>query len=202
MVAESGLDTNEATNLVVLLELLELLGERKVGESVAVIGQEYILPLEVLLHCFQALADVGVDARIYKGDLPIVDILIEQLKLSAATGQDKVIGDVFAVVQKISLDSIGPIAKAEDKVFVSKVRIVFHYVPQNWTITDMYHRLGRIFRIVANPHAQSAAKQYYFHTTPPTEAVLIKVELVFGAAFTSACSAARSPLLKLSSVHM
>jgi len=53
--------------------------------------------------------------------------------------------------------------KTEDKILVPEVRIILHYVPQDGPVADGNHGLGNRFRILAETHTQSSAKQYDFH---------------------------------------
>ena len=58
VVAQIGTDAEKAGKLVLLVEVLNLFGQVQVRKTVAIVRQELVFPLDVLLHGFQAHADV------------------------------------------------------------------------------------------------------------------------------------------------
>jgi hypothetical protein len=74
VIAQVRTDTENARDLPLLVKVFQLLRKRQVDEAIAIVGQEFIFPFEVLLYCFQALADIGIDSCIRKGDPPVLDI--------------------------------------------------------------------------------------------------------------------------------
>src|SRR5262245_55844966 len=110
---------------------VDLVIKRQVGETIAVVGKKHILALQVLFDRLKPLSDIGRGAGVGESDVPIVDIAVEKLKVLAAFPQDKIVGKTFIVVQKIILDEICGVTKAENKVFVSVMGVVLHDVPED-----------------------------------------------------------------------
>ena len=81
VIAEVGPHADEAGNLVLLVKVLQLLGQRQVGETIAVVGQKFLFALEILLHRLQPLSDVGIDARVREGNAPVVNIAVQQFQV-------------------------------------------------------------------------------------------------------------------------
>ena len=82
--------------------------ERRVGEGVAVVGEEHLLALEQVADPAQALADRGVEPGVGEGDPPVGDVGAEQLDLAAAVGQHEVVGHRLVVVEEVVLDRVAP----------------------------------------------------------------------------------------------
>ena len=72
-------------------ETFDDLVHRRIGQHVAVVGEEQLVALEVRPHPSQALADAGLDARVHERDAPLADVGLEQLDLLAALGEDEVV---------------------------------------------------------------------------------------------------------------
>src|SRR5208283_189245 len=96
---------------------------------------------------------------------------IHKLDFPAAVRPHEVVGDGFVVVQEVIFDTAALIAQAKDKVFMPKVRIVLHYMPQDRPRADRHHRLGYIVRIPPQTHTCSSTKQNHFHLSPPSRQV-------------------------------
>ena len=137
--------------------------EVEVGETIGVVGEEDLLPLDMIADPTQALADRGVDAGLDEREAPLVDVGTEQLDLSTSFGQHEVVRRPFAVLEEELLDLKGTVSETEDEIGVAKVRVVPHQVPQHRSRTDLDQRLGDLLRVVAKPHPHPAAKQHYLH---------------------------------------
>src|SRR6266487_19887 len=137
----------------------------RVGQAVAVAGEEDLLAFEVLARRPQPLADVGLQSGVGEGDPPVVDVAGEQLDLAAAVAQHEVVGDGLVVVQEVLLDHVGLVAEAQDEVPVPVVRVVLHDVPQDRPVADRDHRLGDRVGVLAQPQAQTATEKDGFHST-------------------------------------
>src|SRR6266566_4644069 len=159
MVAEVGSDAEKTRNFIVLMKMVELLLEGQIAQTIAVVGQKLFLSMQIFLYRFQALADVGTDSSIGKGDSPIVNVAVEQFETFAAARKNEVVGSAFVVVEKVVLDGVRPMSQAENEVFVPKVGVILHHMPEERPVSDMHHRLGQVFGF-ANPHAQPTAKQH------------------------------------------
>jgi hypothetical protein len=132
--------------------MLQLLGKGKIAEAVTVVGQEFILAVQVLFRRPEPLTDIRIDSRVSKGDAPIMNIAVIQLDFAAARGQDEVVRSALAVFKKVSLDGIGAIAEAKDKVFVAIVGVILHHVPKHGPVANLDQGFGSILRI---PDSQS-----------------------------------------------
>src|SRR6266849_10247295 len=130
MITEVWPNTNKAGDLLLLAEMLQLLVEVQIGQAVAIVGEEFLFAVQVFFHRLEPLADVGVDARIYKGDPPVVDVAMEQLETLSPAGQNEVIRDAFVVVQEVVLDRVRAVPQAENEVLMPKVGVVLHHVPK------------------------------------------------------------------------
>src|SRR5882672_530748 len=86
VVAEVRPDAKETGGLALLMEVFQLLRERQIGKAVTIVGQELLFSVEVLLDCLQPLADVGIDSRICKGNLPVLDVAVKQFQLFPTAG--------------------------------------------------------------------------------------------------------------------
>ena len=116
MEIERRMDRDEAGDLAALLEALDHLRQRRVGQPVAVVGEEHLLVLDEVLHRQQPLADVAPDAGIDQRDAPVRRPVAENLDLRAEVGNDAVAVRRLPVVQEVILDDVGLVAKAQDEV--------------------------------------------------------------------------------------
>src|SRR5690606_5528413 len=139
-----GSCSHERTDLVAGFELLNHNVQWHVRQSVGVVRQEHLLSLQVLLGSQQALSNVGVYSCVGEGNVPVVDVGVHQLYFGSSA-EHKVIRHVLMVVHKVIFDDVSLIAQAEDKVLVTKVSVVLHYVPQDGTVSDGNHGLGNLF---------------------------------------------------------
>src|SRR6266567_429336 len=157
MVAEVGSDAEKTRNFIVLMKMVELLLEGQIAQTIAVVGQKLLLSMQIFLYRFQALADVGTDSSIGKGNSPIVDITLEQLEILPPTGQNKVVGGALVVLEEVIFDDVRAMSQTQNEVFVPEVSVVLHHVPEDGSVTDVDHGLGQIFDLT-NPHPQPPAK--------------------------------------------
>src|SRR6266481_2583597 len=119
--------------------------------------------LQVGLHRFEPLTNIGIRTGLYKGDGPLVDIAVEKLDVLASLGPDKIVRDGFIVMQKIILDGIALVSEAEDEVLVPEMSVIFHQMPENRTWPNRHHGLRNILRVASESHSGTAAKQDDFH---------------------------------------
>ena len=158
VVAEVRLYGEEARGLAAPLEHIDELGQAHVGEAVAVIREEDLFVLEVLLHGHQALPDIGRLAGIHERDIPVIDVAVVKLHGLAAVREREVIRDALVVLEKVVFDDISAITEAQDEVLVSEVRIVLHEVPDNRPVADRDHGLRDVLGIFPDSHSQTTAK--------------------------------------------
>src|SRR6185436_14397346 len=78
----------EARGHLAATEMVEIGRQVEIGETVRVVGHEDVVPVvEVTLHRLQALTEIGVQARVDEGDLPIVNVAAEQMDVFAALAE-------------------------------------------------------------------------------------------------------------------
>jgi hypothetical protein len=111
------------------LEFLQVLGQRQVGELVAVVGEEGLVGAEVLAHGAEPLADVRMQPGFREGDGPVVDVAAGRLHDATALAHDEVGRLVRVVGAEEFLDQVAAVTEAEDEVLVAVVGIELHQVP-------------------------------------------------------------------------
>ena len=119
VIAQVRLHAQEAGDLVLLVKMIELQIERKIAETVAVIGEEFFFALQVFLRGLQTHADVRVDTGVSKGDPPVVNVAVDQLEVFAAARQYEIIRGAFVIIQKVVLDGFGFVAQAKNEIPVA-----------------------------------------------------------------------------------
>src|ERR1035437_997198 len=67
------------------------------------------------------------------------------------------------VIGKIFLDHISFISAANNKVIISICGIYLHYMPENWSSTNLNHRLWFQVRLFTQSGSKTSGKNYYFH---------------------------------------
>src|SRR4029077_10083106 len=117
-----------------------------------------------MLHRLQPHADVGVEAGVDEGDLPVLDVAREEVDLPAALAHDEVVGDGLLVLEEIALDAVGLVAEAQDEILVAEMRVVTHHMPEDRPIAHGHHWLGNGLRVFPQPHAQPAPEQDNLHS--------------------------------------
>lgn len=50
-----------------------------------------------------------------------------------------------------------------------EVGIVLHHMPEDWTVTNVHHRLGSVLASFPESHAEAATKKHYFHLSHTPE---------------------------------
>src|SRR5262245_52741455 len=96
-------------------KIFNLIVKGHVSETVAVVREKHIFALQVLFDCFETLSDISRGTGIGESDVPIVDITVEKLKVLASLPQDKIVRKTFVVVQKVILNEVCAVTKAENK---------------------------------------------------------------------------------------
>src|SRR2546422_3745239 len=148
VVAEVRLYGEEARGLAAPLEHIDELGQAHVSEAVAVICEEGLIILEVLLHSHKALPDIGRHAGIHERDIPVMNVAVVKLHSLAAVQEREVIRDALAVLEKVVFDGISAMTEAQDELLVSEVSIVLHEVPENLPVVDGHHWLRHTFGVI------------------------------------------------------
>src|SRR5688572_24026591 len=65
-------------------------------------------------------------------------------------------------IQKIAFDDLALIAQADNKLLVTIIGVMLHYVPEKWATSDFDHWFGPVFGFFPKAHALPAGKYYYF----------------------------------------
>src|SRR5262245_6064271 len=111
----------------------------------------------------QTLADVAPHARVNQRDPPIGWPFAKNFDFAAVLRHHAVTVARCPVVEKVVLDYACLVAKTKNEVPVPMLAVVLHDVPQNRLCTDRDHRLGYIFRILADTRPEAATKKHYLH---------------------------------------
>ena len=112
------------------LEAIDELGQGRVRERVAVVGQEVLVVGEERPHRGEALLDAAAEARVDERDAPVRGITLEQLDRVAAVREDKVVRQGLVMGEEVFLDHLALVSEAQDEFRVSEVGVVLHHVPQ------------------------------------------------------------------------
>src|SRR2546425_2393076 len=163
MTAHAGPDAQEGGRLLLLFEGLNQVRKMKVRQIVAVVRKEHFVAIQIFLNSLQPLADIRIRARVHERYRPVFDIAVKHFHIPAAVDENEVVGYQLAVIHKIVLDDVRAIAETENEILVAEVRVILHHMPQDGTVTDMHHRLGRTLARLPDAHTESAAEKDYFH---------------------------------------
>src|SRR5262252_5803100 len=93
-----------------------------------------------------------------------MDIASHQFDLPSAVGEDEIVGHAFVIVQKVILDYIRLVTKAEDEILVAVMGVILHHVPEDRTGSDIDHGFRYVITVLPNPHSEATTKQYDFHS--------------------------------------
>src|SRR5271166_3701123 len=106
MEACSRLHAHKAGQSFALHEPIDQFVEVHVAKSLAVVGKEYLLILEMFLDGFQPLPDVRIESGVHESDAPIMNIAVQQLNILATPGEHEIVGHAFVIVPEVVLDHI------------------------------------------------------------------------------------------------
>ncbi len=162
-------DADEARHLAASAERLDVPVEVEIGQAVGVVGKEHLLALQMRANTHQSLADVRVQPRIDERDAPILDVFSKELDRATAVRVDEIVEDALVVFEKEVLDRRPAVAQAQDEVLVAEVGVVLHQVPQDGPGADLDERLRDHVRVLAKPHAETAAEKNDFHSLLTTD---------------------------------
>jgi hypothetical protein len=101
----------------------------EIRKTVCIIGQEDFLSVQVLFDGHKPLANIGVDSRIDKRYLPVVDIAVEKLQFLPPLGEHKIVGQTFVVIEEKLLDGLTLVAEAQNELFMIVVSVILHDMP-------------------------------------------------------------------------
>ena len=124
-------DGNKAPDCLLLFVKIDQRWQLQITQSITVVGQKRLFVGQVRLNGLQSFANVGCHAGVDERNVPVLNVAGEQLDGRPAVGEHKIVGEILVVIQEIILDDVSLPAEAEDELFVAKVRIVFHDMPEN-----------------------------------------------------------------------
>src|SRR5437667_10456259 len=78
-------------------------------------------------------------------------------------GQPEVVPQPFLVGDEVLFDEIAAVPEAQDELCMPEVSVVFHEVPDDRPEADVDHRFGYAVRMLPQPSAEAAAKEYDLH---------------------------------------
>ena len=128
---------DEAADLVLPVEVVEVFRQREIGEPIAVVREEDGIVPEIVPDGVETLADVGVETCVGECDLPVLDVAAAEPDIEAAAGQLEVVRHALVVVEEVSLDEIATITETENELSVTEVRIVLHEMPDDRPVADV-----------------------------------------------------------------
>jgi len=135
-----------------------------VAQSVAICQQKRIVIGQIPRHALQTPARHGLETRIRQRDRKILLLMRSHefnLRLPSQRNPEVIVHGF--IIQEVILDHVAAIAQAENELPHPVVRIHFHDVPQDRPPSDLHHRLGTEFRLLAKASAQSTAQYDNFH---------------------------------------
>src|SRR6266446_224057 len=168
MEALAGTDAEEAGDLALLAEVLEILRQRKIGEPVAVVGEEGRVVSEIAPHRLEALADVGVQTGVGERDLPLVDVPAVERDVLAPARKLEVVRQALVVIEEVLLDEVTSVAEAQDELGVAEMRIVLHQMPQDGPVADRRHGFRDRLRVFAESSAEAPTEEHDLHRSVPS----------------------------------
>ena len=86
----------------------------------------------MLLNGFQTLSNIRSESGVHKGDIPVVNVAAQELKMFTSIAKDEVIGHALVIFEKVLFDHIAFVTQAEDEVLVAVMRIVTSSHAKEW----------------------------------------------------------------------
>src|SRR2546427_2312457 len=158
----------KARRRVTAPEIIEVRRQMEVGQAVRVVRHEEIVTVvEIWLHGLEPLAEIRTEAGVDERDPPVIDVAPKELDIFPALREDKIVRHALVILQEVVLDQVAPVAKAEDEIVTSVMRVVLHQVPDDGAVADVDHRLRDGLGVFSEPRAQPAAEEDDLHEPPP-----------------------------------
>ena len=154
---------DEAADRLAVLEALYHVRQWRIGQTIAVIGEEDFFVSHEMFHRHQAFADIAPDSRVDQRDAPIRRRFPDDFHLLSEIRNNAIITGRLIVAQKIIFDDIRLIAETEDEIPMAVLAVVLHDVPQDRLVADGDHRLWNILRVVADARAKPTTEQHNLH---------------------------------------
>src|SRR5579863_769375 len=163
MKIDRRMNGDEAGNFSACLELIDHFCKRRIGQSIAVVGQEDLFILDKTLDRKQARSDISPDSGVDERNPPFGRLVADKLNFGAVFRNHAIAAFRDLVIQEVILDNVSLVSKTQDKIMMAILAIILHDMPQDRIITDRNHWFRNALRIIANSRAQSATKQNNLH---------------------------------------
>ena len=155
---------DEAPDLAALLEAINHLRQRRVRQTVAVVGEEDLLVLNEMPYTATSrspmLRHIPVSTSVTRqsgGRSPRISTFLPKSEITQSLVR------CLLVVQEVVLDDVRLVTEAQDKIPMPILAVILHDVPQDRLVADRYHRLRNALGIFANAGAKPTAEQDDFH---------------------------------------
>jgi hypothetical protein len=86
-----GSHGNETGDRIRSAESFDVTIERKVAETIAVVGEEHLIVGDPVLHLHETLTDIGGQSRIDEADPPTLDILSVEVDIAPIVAQGEIV---------------------------------------------------------------------------------------------------------------
>ena len=133
-----------------------------VADAVAVCEHEGLVP-DVFLYALDAPAGHGVESRIHHGDAPRLRVLLAKDSLLPVGEVECDVAGIEEVIAEPFLDHVLLVARTDDEVIKTEMRVAFHDVPENRPTTDFHHGLRAVLGFFTDAGAEAARQEYDFH---------------------------------------
>ena len=119
------MNSDKATDLTAFLKAIDHIRQRRVGQSVAVVGEEDFLLLDEMSDRYETFSDIAPDPGIYECNPPIRRPFTQNFDLFAEVRDDAVAVCRRLVVQEILLDDVCLVSEAKDEILMPVLAVVF-----------------------------------------------------------------------------
>src|SRR4051794_12301285 len=136
-VARGGMDAGHGSDAALGPVVLQERADVDRPEPVAV-GEHEGVGVDVVAHALEPSAGAGHQARLGKGDLPVlVAAAVVEAGLVAAAELEREVAHLLAVAEEELLDRPALVAQADDEAPEAVVRVDLHDVPQDRLLADL-----------------------------------------------------------------
>lgn len=153
LLANSG----QRRDLSMLLMKLHELRDIDIADAIT-IRHEKRLIADIRLHAFDSAARHRLQSRIDDRHAPRFRVLIVQDDLLTLREIERDIRGVDEVVREPFLDHVLLVARADDEVMETVMRILFHDMPEDRHPADLDHGLRAVLGFLRYPRAEAAGK--------------------------------------------
>ena len=160
-------DREEHRCLPTLLERLDDVRQRRVGETVSVRREERLIVAEVGRDGLEPFADRRVEPGVGERDAPFVEVARQELEFGVVRValQDEVVEQGAIVRKEVLLDDLALVTETENELVVAPHRVVAHDVPQDRPAADLDHRLRNALGLLTHADAVPPTEDHDLHET-------------------------------------